>query len=584
MRDLGQTFFHPVECFAAVCFLLAIAGGEVLAVDRISVDVGLQKTVLPAGHFGLRCFPDVAISVLSTRPLAFYVVNTSRTELLQGPAFESARPMKVVLEPSGGTAFDCSYAGVSAIYQWRPKKELLAFYHAEDSSGMGKNEHNALLTNAYWSIGLAVSRDGGRTLERMGQILTSSQTKDVNRADMQGLGDVSVCADRTNEFLHAYYTDLSQMPKQPARICVARSRIADGGRPKTWKKFHKGAFSEEGLGGLESGIIPDACNPNATFVKAIDKYVMIFSVTDWPEHQRGKAERSGFYYSLSSDGLTWSDPEKLFSTLTVPLIGKEFAAHPYFHVQTATDGTVSGQLFYAYTPHFGSPPDGEHFLVKRSLRFSIPKRDTSPPEPAEKPSAFVFKSKSFIQTPLKRFSPSTLEAWIKPVAVPKDMFVFGSMSTAQGIGLGLNHGVLRAQYLVGDIGASASAPPDRWSHIAAVYDEGGTHLYFDGRRVGSGPPNTPMDEAPVFMIGAIGKGLLENCFEGQIRSVRISKGSRFQGDFSPDEIFRADAKASPTAAVLIYDASLTKPGEATDLSGFGNHGEPSEVVVEAIRE
>ena len=45
-------------------------------------------------------------------------------------------------------------------------------------------------------------------------------------------------------------------PSLPSRIHLARSRLADGGRPGTWYKYYQGTFTQPGLGGLSTPIDP----------------------------------------------------------------------------------------------------------------------------------------------------------------------------------------------------------------------------------------------------------------------------------------------------------------------------------------
>lgn len=193
---------------------------------------------------------------------------------------------------------------------------------------------------------------------------------------------------------------------------------------------------------------------------------------------------------------------------------------------------------------------------------------------AAEPSAFVFRGRSSIETRLKRFFPVTLEAWIKAEPNEKDVFVLGSSSAKyQGIGLGINNGHLRAQYISGDIGSPAQVAADEWAHVAAVYDLHVTRLYLNGKHVAEGPPNKKKDDdAPLFVVGDVGKDYSGHHFQGRIRSVRISRGARYTTEFTPEVRFEKDLPGSPTPAVLIYDAAMTKPRQVVDLSGENNHG------------
>lgn len=236
---------------------------------------------------------------------------------------------------------------------------------------MQKIPYNDVLTAAHWSVALAVSNDGVN-FTKVGQIITSSEKKDTTATDMRGLGDVSVCPDRLNTFLYAYYTDLSPQPKRTAQIGLARSKISSGGRPGTWYKFYNGSFDENGIGGKEFPAIPDAFHPNVTYIKSLDKYLMFHNVARWTEHQQGKAVESGMYFCYSADGIKWSDRQKLFTALDVPLVGKEYAAHPYFLLQKATAFSATGWLIYTYSPQWGETlPNVPHFMVRRRIQLKL---------------------------------------------------------------------------------------------------------------------------------------------------------------------------------------------------------------------
>lgn len=185
-----------------------------------------------------------------------------------------------------------------------------------------------------------------------------------------------------------------------------------------------------------------------------------------------------------------------------------------------------------------------------------------------------FDGQSRIVTPLERFAPVTLEAWVKPKSYPvrDSMFFVGSdVPTKHGLGLGMSEAVLCAEYVVGMTFTEAAVPLGRWSHVAAVFGETDTRLYLDGRKVGVGPATKPVAGA-VFVIGNVGEGNPINYYTGGVRSVRISKGERYKADFLPDETFTKDGDDTPAKAVLIYDGVAVEGDRVFDRSGAGNHG------------
>jgi hypothetical protein len=98
-----------------------------------------------------------------------------------------------------------------------------------------------------------------------------------------------------------------------------------------------------------------------------------------------------------------------------------------------------------------------------------------------------------------------------------------------------------------------------------------TRLYVCGKLVGTGPATRP-DGGTTFVVGNVGRDNPIDYFRGRVRSVRISLGERYGGDFVPDEQFVKDAEGAPAKAVLIYNGSAVDGDRVIDLSGAGNHG------------
>lgn len=220
--------------------------------------------------------------------------------------------------------------------------------------------------------------------------------------------------------------------------------------------------------------------------------------------------------------------------------------------------------------------------VVLGMALSSPAKTDSAKEVADSTTAkavheegvFVFDGQSRIVTPLERFAPCTLEAWVKPKAYPvrDSMFFVGSdVPTKYGVGLGMSEAVMCAEYLPGVTFTEAPIPLNRWSHVAAVFGETETRLYLDGRKVGVGPATKPVSGA-VFVVGNVGRGNPINYFVGKMRSVRISTGERYNADFLPDEAFAKDGDEAPAKAVLIYDGSAVEGDRVIDHSGAGNDG------------
>jgi len=187
--------------------------------------------------------------------------------------------------------------------------------------------------------------------------------------------------------------------------------------------------------------------------------------------------------------------------------------------------------------------------------------------------AFVLDGTYRIVTPVERFAPATLEAWACPAKYRYDcQFLIGSdILKRYGNSLGLCGPVLAAEYVPGMLKSEQIVPLHEWSHLAVVFGEGETRLYFNGKRVLTGPATKP-GGGTTFIVGCAGIANPIDPYEGRIRCLRISKGERYLDDFVPDERFRPDLPDANAKAVLIYDGDSIDGDRVLDLSGAGNAG------------
>jgi tRNA A-37 threonylcarbamoyl transferase component Bud32 len=196
------------------------------------------------------------------------------------------------------------------------------------------------------------------------------------------------------------------------------------------------------------------------------------------------------------------------------------------------------------------------------------------PRGRQQPAAVQVEGESFqfagnyIETPVARFAPVTLEAWIIPsVLPPSGCFIIGSdIRGSHGIGLALSGPNLAFEYLVGFEVSNAAVPLRQLTHVAAVFGPENTRLYRSGKLVHTGAPTKAYGDTP-FVIGQIGATNPDLHFVGQMRCVRISKGERYKEDFTPNESFAADDDS-----LVIYEGKRVDGDRVIDLSGKGHHG------------
>jgi hypothetical protein len=188
--------------------------------------------------------------------------------------------------------------------------------------------------------------------------------------------------------------------------------------------------------------------------------------------------------------------------------------------------------------------------------------------------AFFFDGKTRIVTPVERAMPITLEAWVRPGEYTERNceFVIGSdIPTEYGIGLSICEAILAAEYMDGSIYSKQVVPLNEWSHVAVVFGQADTRLYFNGKLVKTGPA-TKKAGGTTFVIGNVGRDNPINFFRGNVRSVRITKGERYTEDFLPSEAFDSGEKSLSDSTLLLYRGTDVDGARVTDLSGHGNHG------------
>ena len=368
--------FESLTTILIAFFLCQIAWGQ----TNPEIEVGTHKTILsPDRRSTLEYFPDQPVALLSVNPTRCYMAVGNSTVAFEGRNIGNLKPVKKVLEPGSGNDFDNGYAGAGGV--WKKGQQVTVFYHAEDYRNLNRDEYRNV-HEFMASVGAAVSSDGGRTFKKVGQIL-SSKHKKKEGSICGGVGDISICVDKNNEYLLAHYTDFSRFGDDGVQICVARSKLSDGGRPGSWKKYFEGSFSEPGIKGRESHIFSgisqrqDFYSPHVIWCKSVGHYLMVFSVVDYSEVAKGKESirptESGIYLTTSRDAIKWEKPQQLFSMHAVIIPNRELAVHPSIHVENSTSSLVNLTVAYGYSPKWGSYENGTlpHHLAARTVKLSF---------------------------------------------------------------------------------------------------------------------------------------------------------------------------------------------------------------------
>ena len=198
---------------------------------------------------------------------------------------------------------------------------LFAWYHHEPGGLCADNYLTAP------KIGAMVSHDNGRTFQNLGFVLESGDPIDCSAENgyfAGGNGDFTVIPDSSHTYFYflfsTYAGDVSNQG-----VAVARMAFADRFNPQgmVWK-YYKGGFSEPGLGGLVSPILPanvswskpdaDAFwGPSVHWNTALNQFVMLLNHSccspGWPQE--------GIYLSMNPDIGNpggWSAPLKILNS------------------------------------------------------------------------------------------------------------------------------------------------------------------------------------------------------------------------------------------------------------------------------
>ena len=169
---------------------------------------------------------------------------------------------------------------------------------------------------AYHRTGLSISKDGGRTFQWCGYIISPDLSYETwinhwypeNRSCNMGLANYIL----KDGYFYIYYTDYDDRPyhseEEPDMgLAVARAKIdeviahAEDHKVTVWNKYDGNGWTEKGLGGKFSplNIEPhDKMHGDAAYNSYLDKYVLVSS---------RYSEGSAIMISFSSDGISWSD-------------------------------------------------------------------------------------------------------------------------------------------------------------------------------------------------------------------------------------------------------------------------------------
>ena len=337
-------------------------------------------TLYPDGSFGLRFFPDLAITVIHERdgyPFRMFVVAGVSTYLFEGDSIENITNVTEVLSKGDPGEFDNGYAGIGGVY-YHTDGIMYAFYHGEDHEDMPQFPNG--ISGFYASVGLAISENNGLSFTKAGPVITCQKDKYWESfPDQPDRGSGAPCCikSRDGNYLYAYYGDASRVDWRGVQIFMARADISsDPPVAGNWYKYYNGSFSQPGIKGLDSPVITvidknysSSGNPFVTYSDYLDKYIMLYDVDDWYSREYfGEFLYSGTYIAYSNDGINWYNHERIISGIAAPIVGETMAWHPAIIWDDAIE--QEGLLVYAYSSSWGFGGGNiPHYMVCQRIKF-----------------------------------------------------------------------------------------------------------------------------------------------------------------------------------------------------------------------
>ena len=266
--------------------------------------------------------------------------------------------------------YDADYVGANSVVRASNGKDLLMFYEA-GNKGYGFNSTSP--DGEFNVIALARSTDEGVTWTRLGPVISGPDTmaESYPGISQPGISEPGVVV--ANGYIYMFYNycpnDTSE-PESPSVIQVARAPLSGDGAPGTWTKFRNGLFgSDPGLRGQGSPIVATGGTTNCTrpvqvwpaFCKYLKQWVLFFLANE------------GWFFSTSSDLVTWSAPTKFLDMLMWRTC-KPMDLNYILVTPGLPAGVIdrTGLVLYASTPSHGGgcPTMVPHELWVRPFTFS----------------------------------------------------------------------------------------------------------------------------------------------------------------------------------------------------------------------
>lgn len=342
-----------------VSFLLLFSNELIAQCWSFSLDnpSTLSQSMFPSEDRGY--FPDGNINVLQLGSdyYAFWAMYRNYRSVANSPLLQDhigqLDPTTSVFggrEPNNGTSNGFNDGGMWLIgVRELSDGRLAGFFHAE-SHWYPRTTQGWY---AYKSIGVAYSSDKGLTWGTPELIMKYADNKPVS-PQWSGLGDGCVIYNHLNNKYYCYYTPASGT----TAISMATSADPDGDAG-SWEKWYNGAFTQPGIGGLQTPVAglsnSPGANPSVHWNTYLNKFIMVWH--GW----NGK-----LYISASDDGEVWDDAQLLLDE----------GSKTWYPVIVGTSSVNGGQAVTLYYAN-NFQTDGRRTMSQRTLTFSKGVKETA---------------------------------------------------------------------------------------------------------------------------------------------------------------------------------------------------------------
>jgi len=323
-RRAISSFLFPLFISTFV-FLFSVSfkplSGAYASVENLVV-VGEEEYVIGPRND----IPDMSFFTIQTNSgLRGFLGGGGDTTTFFGPNLDSLVSDGIAMQHGLEGNFD--ECGVWLVSTYKiDEQHWIGWYHAEEDC-----DYSIGLTHK--SMAFAESFDGGKTWSKPNypnnQILTADSVYN-GRTDQDDAGDGKVI--KIGDYFYLFF-----LTDGPWGYNLARSAVADLGRPGSWYKYYKGSYTEPALGG-HSTLISNMDGQFVVFNNYLNRYMTGLMSGKW-----GLA----IDFSIGTDYLNWEKFPGSFQPI-------------YPEVSSGTDGTVDNWVrdlnskhLYAYTSFIG---------------------------------------------------------------------------------------------------------------------------------------------------------------------------------------------------------------------------------------